>query len=129
MYKFICALTIGLFICLSATPIHAWGWKKATDPNDVMNFLNSKAPYKQKIKEAEITAVNKGAYLEFIVFYRPDQTAVSTGGWGWKKATDPTDVKNFLSGQGAYKRPVKEAKVVAVEKKSYTEDYVFYKRR
>ncbi len=129
MYKFTFALAIGLFLCLSSTQVHAWGWKKATDPNDVMNFLNSKAPYKQKIKAAEITAVNKGAYIEFIVFYRPDNTPNMAGGWGYKKATDPDDVKDFLSGQGAYKRPVKEAKVVAVEKQTYTEYYVFYKRR
>lgn len=119
---------MGLVFCLSAAQAHAWGWKKATDPDDVMNFLNSKAPYQQKIKEAEITAVNKGSYIEFIIFYRSDNTAKTAGGWGWKKATDPDDVKDFLGGQGAYNHPVKEAEVVAVEKKTYTEYYVFYKR-
>ena len=110
-----------------AAPTKGWGWKKAMTPDDVMNFLNSKPPYTNNITEAEITAVNKGTYLEFIVFYRTDKTA-KTGGWGWKMATDPNDVKDFLSGQGAYNRPVKEAKVVAVDKKKYTEYYVFYRR-
>ncbi|WDP87083.1 MAG: hypothetical protein HUN05_19730 [Desulfobacter sp.] len=117
-----------LAICLSTTQGYAWGWKKTTDPDDVMNFLNSKAPYHQTITEAEITAVNHGGYLEFLVFYCSTNTGKATGGWGWKKATDPNDIKNFLGGIGAYKHPVKEAKVVAVKKKTYTEFYVFYKR-
>lgn len=61
-------------------------------------------------------------------FYQSDDTANSAGGWGWKMATDPDDVKNFLGGEGSYSTPVKEAKVVAVNKNTYTEYYVFYKK-
>lgn len=49
-----------------------------------------------------------------------------TSGWGWKKASDPDDVINFLGGQGAYTHPVKASKVVGVWKKTSTEYYVFY---
>lgn len=130
MHKSTLTLIAVVLMAVLVAPLLAqtsgWGWKMATDPDDVVNFLNSKAPYKQKITEAEITGVNKGAYLEFMVFYRTDGLVKKTGGWGWKKATTPDDVKNFLGGQGAYTHPVKAAKVVGVWKKTYTEYYVFY---
>jgi hypothetical protein len=130
MCKSLITLLLIVMMAVSLAPVQAqtsgWGWKKATDPNDVINFLNGKAPYKQKITKAEISAVNKGTYLEFIVFYQAGGPASTAGPWGWKKATDPNDVKNFLNGEGAYKRPVKEAKVAGVWKKTYTEYYVFY---
>jgi hypothetical protein len=133
MRKTIIILIFVVLMAVLAAPVpgHSagWGWKRATDPDDVINFLNSKPPYKQKITEAEITAVNKGTYLDFIVFYRTAGLVKPTaGGWGWKKATDPDDVKNFLSGQGAYTQPVKVAKIAAVWEGTYTEYYVFYKR-
>ena len=130
MLKSTFTLATALLICIFVSQANAqgsgWGWKMATDPNDVKNFLNSKAPYTQKIRSAEITAVNKGSHIEFIIFYRSGKATQKTGGWGWKKATDPNDVKDFLSGQGAYQEPVKEAKVVAMNMKTYTEYYVFF---
>jgi hypothetical protein len=124
------ALVLWLGFILLAVPFKAqsadWGWKKTTDPTDVMNFLNAKAPYTQKIVDAEITLTDNGTFLEFIVFYHTGNVLVPTGGWAWKKATDPDDVKNFLSGQGAYQAPVKKARVCAAWRKTYTEYYVFY---
>jgi len=126
------ALALAAGIVLLAVPFSAqaadWGWKKATDPNDVMNFLNATAPYTQKITDAEITLTDNGQFLEFIIFYHSGNPLLSTGGWGWKKATDADDVKNFLSGLGAYQTPVKRAKVCAAWRKTYTEYYVFYKK-
>jgi hypothetical protein len=121
-------LLVGLMIVVFLAPVsaQAWGWKKCTDPNDVMNFLNAKAPYKQKITRAEITAVQKGSYTEFIVFYKSSGTATSVGKFGWKRSPNPGDVKNFLSGAGAYNRPVAKAKVVAVQKGNSTEYFIFY---
>lgn len=124
------ALVLCLGLILLSVPFQAqaadWGWKKATDPTDVMNFLNAKAPYTQKIVDAEITLTDNGSFLEFIVFYHTGNALIPTGGWAWKKATDPDDVKNFLSGQGAYQTPVKKARVCAAWRKTYTEYYVFY---
>jgi len=124
-------LALAAGIILLAIPHQAqsanWGWKKASDPTDVMNFLNAKAPYTQKIVEAEITLIDNGTSLEFIIFYHSGNALLPAGGWGWKKATDPTDVKNFLSGQGAYQTPVKKARVCAAWRRTYTEYYVFYK--
>ncbi|MGB9005030.1 MAG: hypothetical protein WCB96_04825 [Candidatus Aminicenantales bacterium] len=126
------ALVLGLGFILLSVPFQAqaagWGWKKATDPTDVMNFLNGTAPYTQKIIDAEITLTDNGKYLEFIIFYVPGNAMLQTGGWAWKKATDPDDVKNFLSGQGAYQAPVKKARVCAAWRNTYTEYYVFYKQ-
>jgi hypothetical protein len=131
MYKITLTLALGIVLCLFLKPVHAqessWGWKRATDPNDVMNFLNGKAPYNQKIKEAEITAVDKGSYIDYIVFYQSDKTNVSTGVWGWKKATDPNDVMNFLNGKAPYNQKIKEAEITAVDKGTYTEYIVFYR--
>ena len=47
-----------------------WGWKKATDPDDVMNFLNGKGAYSTPVKKAQICAVWKGSHIEFYVFYK-----------------------------------------------------------
>jgi len=133
-HSILCSLVLALSagIVLLAVPFQAqaadWGWKKASDPTDVMNFLNAKAPYTQKIVEAEITLIDNGTSLEFIIFYHSGNALLPTGGWGWKKATDPTDVKNFLSGQGAYQTPVKKARVCAAWRRTYTEYYVFYKK-
>src|SRR5215472_8207602 len=73
-----------------------WGWKKSTDPDDVMNFLNGKSPYVAPVAEARVSAVWKGSYAEFYVFYVPGKRGQPAGGWGWKKSTDPADAMNFL---------------------------------
>ena len=103
-----------------------WGWKRATDADDVINFLNKQPPYSHEIEQAEITAVDKGSYIDFIVFYRQGHS--DAGSWGWKKATDEDDVRGFLSGTGPYATPVANVKVVAVGKPSHSEYYVFYTR-
>jgi hypothetical protein len=112
----------------SSDPQGGWGWKRATSPDDVMNFLNTTAPYTQIIKRADITAVDKGSYIDFIVFYQPGDSSDPHGGWGWKKSTEPNDVKDFLSGDGAYNQPVVSAEIAAIDKQAYTEFYVFYTR-
>jgi hypothetical protein len=43
-----------------------WAWKKATTPDDVMNFINGTGAYKSPVKEAEICVVG----LEYYVFYK-----------------------------------------------------------
>lgn len=109
-------------------PHGGWGWKRATDSDDVMNFLNTTPPYTQIITRAEITAVNMGSYLDFIIFYQTGSSDDPHGGWGWKKSTDPDDVKAFLSGEGTYNTPVASAEIVAVKQATYDEFYVFYTR-
>jgi hypothetical protein len=47
--------------------------------------------------------------------------------WGWKLSTDPDDVMNFLNGKGAYKDPVKDARVTVMWRDTYEEFYIFYK--
>ncbi len=105
----------------------SWGWKRATAPDDVMNFLNKKPPYTQNIKRAEITAVNKGTYIDFIIFYQTGEDNNDIG-WGWKKSTNEDDVKAFLSGEGSYSQPIVLAEVVAVSMPTHTEFYIFYTR-
>ena len=126
------ALALAAGVVLLAIPFQAqaadWGWKRASDPTDVMNFLNAKAPYTQKITEAEITLIDNGTTLDFIIFYHTGSPLVPTGGWAWKKATTEDDVKNFLSGSGAYQTPVKKARVCAAWRRTYTEYYVFYRK-
>ena len=112
----------------SSDPHGGWGWKRATSPDDVMNFLNTTPPYTQIIKRAEITAVDKDSYVDFIVFYQQGDSSDPHGGWGWKKSTEPDDVKDFLSGDGAYNQPVVSVEVAAINKQTFTEFYVFYTR-
>lgn len=112
----------------SSYPKGGWGWKRATTPDDVMNFLNTTEPYTQIIKRAEITAIDKGSYVDFIVFYQTGDSSDPHGGWGWKKSTEPDDVKDFLSGDGAYNQPVVSVEIAAIHKQTFTEFYVFYTR-
>ncbi len=114
--------------CNGCTEEKGWGWKRATKQDDVMNFLNTTEPYTQIIKRADITAIDKGSYVDFIVFYQKGDSSDPHGGWGWKKSTEPDDVKDFLSGDGAYNKPVVSAEIAAIKKQAFTEFYVFYTR-
>lgn len=103
-----------------------WAWKKSTDPADVQNFLNGTAPYLTPVADARISAVWKGNYAEFYVFYVPGKPGQPSGNWGWKKSEDPGDVADFLNGQGGYIQPVKNAEIAALQTPSSTDFYAFY---
>jgi len=107
-------------------PSGNWGWKLATDPDDVMNFLNGQGAYKHLVTTARIAAMKKDGYFEFYVFYQRSMTGEPISNWGWKLATDPDDVKDFLSGQGAYSQPVKGSEICAIWKDDHTEFYIFH---
>ena len=104
-----------------------WGWKLSTDPDDVMNFLNGKGAYKHPVKDFRVGGTWRGTYTEFYIFYKSYRSLRPTSGWGWKKSTDPDDVMNFLNGKGAYKDPVKDARVTVMWRDTYEEFYIFYK--
>jgi hypothetical protein len=123
--RLVLLLTVLLMASLSISA-QEWGWKKATTPDDVNNFLNGTGAYKRAIAEAKICAVNKGEYLEFYVFYRGFVEA--PGKWGWKKATTPDDAYNFINGKAPYTAPVKKAEICSVNKGTYLEFYVFYQK-
>jgi hypothetical protein len=105
----------------------SWGWKLATSPDDVMNFLNGVGAYQAPVSAARICAMWKGNHPEFYVFYQRHQPPEPAGGWGWKLATDPDDVQHFLCGSGSYAHPIKEAQIAAFWKENHCEFYVFYK--
>lgn len=104
-----------------------WAWKLATSVDDVIAFLNGAAPYQSPVSKARICSMWKGNHPEFYVFYQRHNSPTSTGGWGWKLATDPDDVQRFLCGSGSYAHPVKEAQVAAFWKQNHSEFYVFYR--
>lgn len=103
-----------------------WGWKLATDPDDVVNFLSGCGGYTQPIKDAHVTAMWGGGHTAFHCFYQPGDSSQMPASWGWKLSNDPDDVMNFLSGTGAYCQPVKDAHVAACVKDGAPEFYVFY---
>jgi len=78
----------------------SWGWKLATSPDDVLNFLNGVGAYGTPVSAARICAMWKGNHAEFYVFYQRHRSAAPGRGWGWKLATDPEDVRCFLNGFG-----------------------------
>lgn len=106
--------------------IAGWGWKLATDPDDVINFLNGCGPYERPVKDAHVTAVWDGSRVTFHAFYQTGAAGQPPGSWGWKKATDPDDALSFLNGTGAYCQPVKEAKLASVRQGDQPEFYIFY---
>lgn len=119
--------TVILFVFwLQTTPCWGWGWKRAHTPDDVMNFLNSSAGYQTSVTAAKICASQIGGRTEFTVFYESGSQSATTAGWGWKRATTPDDMMNFLNGAGAYKYPVKKALLCAVVKPGYVDFIAFY---
>lgn len=48
-----------------------YGWKKATDADDVADFLSGRPPYKP-IRNAKVTSVLRDNNLEFYIFYEDE---------------------------------------------------------
>ena len=90
-------LALSVTACNETSQHNAWGWKRAIEPDDVMNFLSRKPPYTQNITNAEVTAADKGGYVDYITFYQADPAAGPPGNWGWKRTEQPDDVMNFLN--------------------------------
>jgi hypothetical protein len=105
-----------------------WGWKLATDPQDVHHFLNGSEGYSQPVGDAQICAMWRGSHREFYVFYRRPAAGEEVGSWGWKLAPEPSDAMDFLNGTGAYNRPVGTARIASLERGGAQEFYVFYQR-
>ncbi|MBP1468716.1 hypothetical protein EYB53_023580 [Candidatus Chloroploca sp. M-50] len=105
-----------------------WGWKLATDPDDVMHFVNGSGAYQAPVSDARISVVWTGSYLEFLVFYRREVSGQAPGGWGWKKATNTDDVVHFLNGEGAYDDTLMAVHLAGTQRPAYREYYVFYQR-
>ena len=103
-----------------------WGWKLASEPDEVINFLNGSPPFEHPVGEAHVTALWNGDYVAFHIFYRPGEPGQPPGTWGWKLAADPDDAKNFLNGTGPYCQPPEEAQVMAVWKHDRLQFYIFY---
>lgn len=102
----------------SSTSSATWGWKKATDVDDVYRFINGLAPYSAPVYVGDI-AWSNGA---FYVFYRGDKEG--TGDWGWKLAQDNGDAWDFLNRKGAYTGLAKK-EIKAVTANGY--NYIFYR--
>ena len=114
-------------VAITCEPPPGWGWKKATDPDDAMSFLNGTGAYGHPVEEARIGAFWTGGHREFYIFYRRGD-ASTRAGWGWKLATDPHDVHNFLNGAEGYSQPVGDAQICAMWRDGHREFYVFYRR-
>ncbi len=97
----------------------SWGWKRATDIDDMLNFLNGAGTYGQP-REGTIGGLSPG---EILMFYRGGLAATSD--WGWKLATTTEDAHAFLNGTGAYDQPVDDAKIFGATGGGF---YIFYRR-
>ena len=106
-----------------------WGWKLATDPDDVHHFLSGSGSYMHPVKEAQIAVFWKVNHREFYVFYKnPEYDEQISANWGWKLATDPSDAMNFLNGTNGYSHPVTTARITALKRDGQEEFYIFYQQ-
>ena len=103
-----------------------WAWKLATNQDDALNFLNGTGAYEHSVSETRICSIWKDDHPQYHLFYHQEKPQGSTASWGWKLATDPDDVRDFLSGSGVYTHPVKNAQIAAFWRESHSEFYVFY---
>ena len=110
-------------------PLASWGWKLATDPDDVLHFLNGSGGYAHPVKNAQIAAFWRENHAEFYVFYQnPAPGEQVLANWGWKLSTDPIDAMQFMNGTNGYQHPVTTARIAALEKEGHDEFYVFYQK-
>ena len=123
--KFIILVTVFLTVSFCSNA-QGWGWKKATTVDDVHNFINGTGAYKKAVAEPKISAVNKGDNIEFYVFYKGYLN--TTGNWGWKKSESVDDVHKFINGIAPYSGAVMKAEICSVNKGTYLEFYIFYKK-
>lgn len=106
-----------------------WGWKLATDPDDVQHFLSGSGSYMHPVKEAQIAAFWKVNHREFYVFYKnPEYDEQISANWGWKLANDPSDAMNFLNGTNGYSHPVTTARITVLKRDGQEEFYIFYQQ-
>jgi hypothetical protein len=110
-------------------PTRIWGWKLATDTDNVLHFLRGSGSYRHPLKEAQIAAFWKVNHREFYVFYKnPELDEQVYANWGWKLATDPSDAINFLNGTNGYSHPVNIARITALKRDGQEEFYIFYQQ-
>lgn len=96
-----------------------WGWKRATNVEDMHNFINGAGAYEEP-REGTVGGFNP---YEVLMFYRSDLEG--SGRWGWKFANNLEDGLDFLNGKGSYQGSVQDAKVFATTDGSF---YIFYRR-
>lgn len=112
-----------------------WGWKVATDADDVLSFLCGERTNTGPIAQAQIAATWAGNHYRFYVFYRSAvpgrEQEAATGGWGWKLVTDAKDALSFLNGgldDGSdYPSPVPTARIATAHRDHHDEFFVFYR--
>ncbi len=131
----ICAMWKGnhpefyIFYQRNEKPTGGWGWKLATDPDDVQQILSGSGSYTRPVREAQIAAFWKENHSEFYVFYKsPSPGEHIAADWGWKLAYDPADAMNFLNGTNGYSHPVTTARITALEHAGQEQFYIFYQR-
>jgi len=106
-----------------------WGWKRAIDTEDLMNFLNGTGAYSTPVSDFRLNAVSGVGGVEFYVYYQRDPWADNKANWGWKLATDVDDALAFLNGSGSYTLPVHNAQIGVVNNGSgIAYFYIVYQR-
>jgi hypothetical protein len=115
--------------------VGGWGWKVATDADDVLSFLCGERTNTGPITQAQITATWVGDHYRFYVFYRSAvlgrEQEAATGGWGWRLVPGAKDALSFLNGgldgDSADPMPVPTARIAAVHRDHHDEFFVFYR--
>ena len=103
--------------------VEKWKVESLSSIDQAYNFINGKSPYKKSVAVQSISWADG----KFIVLYRTDLGGSKS--WGWKLATDLTDLDNFISGTGAYSNmKIKEVKIVVKPVDATTNYYyIFYR--
>jgi hypothetical protein len=109
-------------------PVGSWGWKRAPDPSDAMNFLNGTGVYAHPVTTARIAALDKGARDEFYIFYQRSVRGEPVANWTWKLATTAEDAYSYINGIGVYGEAVPGFELGMLWKGSHTRFYIFANR-
>jgi hypothetical protein len=107
--------------------VAGWGWKLATEPDDVLRFLRGEDPYSEPVGQAQIAAAWTGDHYLFYVFHRetPAGLSASSANWEWRRTTDSMDAVHFLNGRGAYAHPAATARIATVYRDHHEEYFIF----
>ena len=107
--------------------VPGWGWKLATDADDVLHFLRGDDPYSTAVGQAQISVAWTGDHYIFYVFHRetPAGLTLSSGRWEYRLTTDSTDAVHFLNGQGGYAHPAATARIATAHRDHHEEFFIF----
>lgn len=122
--------SLEFFIFYAAASSNApgrWGWKKSSDPDDVLNFLNGTGAYQHAVSTARVVGAGTVSPV-FYVFYQREAVGGALANWGWKKLSTAhiDDAQHFVNGEAPSTDPVPDFEISEAVASGTPQIFTFY---